>query len=267
MSEHDVHTRRENARAATGRFGIQEHTEPETELAALPDFRSRHARLLDAQLTDLRQQRDILMEERREEHLLDIARKLPADVRRITFRAEYDRDGERNMLLFDNAENDIDVVQLDPALTDHLYGVALDFGTPGDFVADEWLANEDDGYYWVDLDEETALRYADEFRSEVNNSMFPDTTMRESRSIVTWTERAIRARASSIGFTEIHLRINEENGGVSVVSFQTAGGTIAPYDESDSDHRFIAAQAESIPARSDSLTTTGRTDAPLRLGV
>ena len=251
--------RRESAREVTGRFGVQEHTAPEAVLAELPDFRGDRARQLDDQLTELRKQRDALMEERRDEHLLDIARKLPADVSRIVFRAEYNRDGEREMILFDHAEDDTDLVGLDTALTDHLYSVAFDFGTPGDYVADEWLDNEGDGYYWVDLDEETALGHAHDFRSEINGFRGPldALPLGAYRGNIAWTERAMRVRAHSVGIASINFAPTRDNDGVEVVSFRLADGTIVAPDDANDDHMFLAAQAQHLPARSEAMTATG----------
>lgn len=256
MGEHDIHTRRENAREASGQFGEQNHSAPEAELTELPDFRSDHARQLDAKLAEVRAQRDGLMEERREAHLVDVARLLPAGVRRVTFRTEYDRDGEKHMLMFDSAEDESDMVDLDKPLLDHLYAVAWDFGQPGDFVADDWMDGEDE-HYWIDLDEETALDQASRFRAEMQSaqSLHGIAPLHLHHGHVAWTERAMRTRAHEAGITAIHFDVPEDAAGVRVIGFDHADhGTITP-DDSNGDHMFLVGQGQQFPHRTDSMVS------------
>lgn len=261
--------RREDARENDGRFGEQEHSAPEAGLSVLPDFRSAHARNLDEQLTDLRTQRDALMERRREEHLLDIARALPAGITRVVFRADYDRDGEKHSLTFDHAEDENDLVNLGPALTDHLHSVAADFGSPGDFAADEWMDNEDEGYYWVELDEQTAVEHARGFRLEMKAAQRTQggAPLHLSNGHIAWTERAMRVRAHEAGISAIHLEVPEDAAGVRVVGFEHLDyGTITPAD-SNGDHMFIVGQAQQLPHRTDAMVKTSAPGAHLTMKV
>lgn len=259
---------RESARHNDGRFGEQDHTEPEVGLTPAPDFRSAHARRIDDKLAALRAERDRLMGERREEHLLDIARHLPASITRVTFRTEYDRDGEKHMLMFDSAEDERDIVNLDTNLTNHLYAVAWDFGQPGDFVADEWMDGEDE-HYWVNLDEETALQYASEFRQEMQAAQRTAgiAPLPLHYGHTAWTERAMRVRAHQAGITAIHLNIPEDASGTEVVSFEHVDRGIVPVDDGDNDHMFIVAQARQLPHPTDTMTKSGIAGAHLTLKV
>lgn len=263
----DTIARREDARQHDGRFGEQEHSAPDVTLATVPDYRSNHARQLDEQLDALRTQREQIMEARREEHLLDIARHVPAGVHRIVFRVEYDRDGEKQMLMFDYAEDESDMVDLDKPLTEHLYSVAWDFGRPGDFAADDWMAGED-GHYWVDLDEQTAIDHARHFRQEMQAALRTQgiAPLPLSHGHVTWTERAMRTRAHETGITAIHLRLPEDAAGVEVVGFEHIDLGTIPLDDGNGDHMFIAAQARQLPHRTDNMTVPVA-GAPLTLKV
>lgn len=264
----DTAVRREDARRRDGRFGEQEHTSPDVTLTAAPEYRSDHARKLDEQIDALAAQREQIMEARREEHLLDIARNVPAAVTRVVFRAEYDRDGEKSMLMFDYAEDERDMVTLDKALTEHLYTVAWDFGRPGDFAADNWMEGED-GHYWLHLDEDTALQYAHDFRNEMQAAQRTAgiAPLHLHHGHVAWTERAMRARAQAAGITEIHLHVPEDAAGVEVVGFRYADIGSVTVDDSDSDHMFLVGQAQQLPHRTEAMSDSGLAHAPLTLKV
>lgn len=245
---------RESARASDGTFGEQEHTAPEAQLSVLPDFRSARARDLDDKLAALRVQRDALMNERRDAHLLDIARHVPASVTRVTFLIQHDRDGDPHYLMFDHAKDEYDEAVLDPALTGYLYSVASDFGAPGDLVAGDWM-DGDESYYWIDLDEGTALENACSFRNKMEaaqrlNGIAP---LAFSDGHIAWTERAMRVRAQAAGITAIHFDVPEDAAGVRVVAFDHVDhGTIAP-DDSDNDHMFLVGQGQQFPHRTDRM--------------
>lgn len=259
MGGHSIHMqRREDAREDSGQFGVQEHSAPEATLTELPDFRSDRARLLDNQLAELRAERDELMERRRDEHLLDIARQMPAGITRVTFRVEYDRDGAPHFLLFDHAEDENDLNELGRAITDHMHSVAADFGAPGDFVADEWMDGEG-SYYWVDLDEDTAMQHARNFRQEMKAAQRTHgiAPLHLAHGHSAWTERAMRVRAHQAGITAIHFELPEDESGVRVVGFDHVDhGAISP-DDSDGDHMFLVGQGQQFPHRTESMKSDG----------
>ena len=262
--------RREAARSNDGTFGTQQHTAPDTTLAELPDFRSNRARMMDDEIAGHKKRLAKMMEARRDEHLLDLARQLPANVTRVVFRVDYGRDGDKEWLMYDHADgtDDIDTADISKPLQDHLYGVAADFGAPGDFVADDWMAGEDD-YYWVDLDEETALYHADSFDWEIKSEQERNghASLRAAYGRDTWVERAIRVRAHQAGIGAINLHLPEEKAGVEVVSFSDRDGNPVAFDETNNDHRFIRAQAERFPHRTESMKPSGIAAHPIRLEV
>lgn len=250
--------RREEARQRTGEFGEQQRSAPEAVLATEPpDFRSDLARQLDAKLDDLRAQRNALMEERREAHLVDIARAVPAGVTRIIFRTEHDRDGEPHYLTFDHAEDEADIVTLEREVHDHLSAVAWDFGQPGDFAADNWMDGDDGGYYFIDLDEQTAIDHARDFRTEMQAAQRTQggASLHLHYGHAAWTERAMRERAKAAGITAIHFDLPEDEAGVHVTGFDHVDhGAILP-DDSNGDHMFIVGQGQQFPHRTDAMVS------------
>lgn len=271
MNEHSIHTvRREESRNGDGTFGTQEHSAPEATLAELPDFRSDRARMMDGEIAGVKKRLAKMMEGRRDEHLLDIARQLPADVTRVVFRAEYDRDGNKHMLMYDHADDvaDIDTANISRPMQDWLYGVAWDFGAPGDFVADDWMDGENE-FYWVDLDEETALNHAHNFEWEMKAEQEQNgyASLRAALGRDAWVERAARARAYTAGIRAIHMHLPEEKSGVEVVLFETTAGEHIRPSEMNEDHQFIQQQIARLAHRTGTMTDSGIPTAPITLKV
>lgn len=269
MNEHSIHVaRREDARQGDGTFGAQTHSAPETALAEPPEYRSDRAQTLDDAISKQKAVLTELMEQRRWEHLNDLARNMPADATRVVFRAEMDTEGEPEMLMFDHVDTERDFASLDSALQSYLYGVALDFGTPGDFVADEWM-DSDDEFYFVDVDEETALYHAESLRTEMDLAQREGglAPLRLVNGFNAWVERATRTRAHQAGISRIHLRQAEERAGIEVVWFEHADGHVHRPDETANDHHFIRAQIQRLPHRSEGMKPGTNPDAPLILEV
>ncbi|SDH35599.1 hypothetical protein [Microbacterium sp. 77mftsu3.1] len=270
-----VEQRREDHRHGDGTFGKQDHTEPEATLTPEePTFTSEHGRRLEQEVAQAQAALDKVKDERREQHLIEMARYAPADVEVIVFRGQRDEEGTLDSLFFDHAEDEANDVSIDPAVSAHLYTVAWDFGSPGDYAADQWLDTdgsdeEEEVYYRIDLDEGTALLHAQHYR----DALYSDThdgglaPLQLRYGLDAWTERTMRTRAHKAGITNIYFGISEELAGVQVVAFDHVDhGRIAP-DDADGDHMFIVGQGQEFAHPTEAMVSTGDKDAPLSLKV
>jgi len=253
-----------------GQFAEKVQSDTEAAVVVPPDFRSDRARMMDDEIADIETRLGKMKEARRDQHLLDLARFLPAEVTRVVFRADHDEDGNEDSLSFDHADDieDIDFADLDPAMRDNLYAVAWDCGKPGDFVAGDWMDGED-GYYWVNVDEETALGHAEDFERAIAAEQEANgfASLRVAFGRNAWVERAARCRAHAAGIKNIHLHLPEDKAGVEVVWFEDRDGNLVRPDEANSDHRFIQAQVERLAHATESMKPSGNPDAPLTLEV
>lgn len=267
---------RENARHSNGTFGEQQHSAPEQDLVTPDSYRSHRTNELTAKAASLKEDLDRVKDARRAQHLLDISRAVPANITRVVFRVDCDDNDSPDFLMFDHSmTDDGNDEELAAPLKGYLYDVGLDFGSPGEFVAEDWMDGEDEPeggeqFRWIDLDEESALDNAAHFRAEMNAE-------REAGGLMSiqnldardaWTERAIRARAHQAGVTSVHLKFSD--GGEfpleTVWLNHVDRGMIRP-DNSDGDHMFIVGQVQTFTYRSAGMKPVTEPDAPLMLVV
>lgn len=258
---------RENARRKNGQFGEQHHSAPEASIPARPFVSARNEKLT-RQIEQLRAEIEKLEDARRAEDILDMARGLPAEVERVSFRVHYDQDGEEQHLFYEGVHGG-GIEEVDSETQNHLHSIAWDFARPGWSYAGDWFETDDDsrggdgpddyGYYWLELGGEASLAKAAEYRARYEKErelggLIPD-EVRDG--LHAWTERAMRIRAHELGVKRIRFRFPDHRSFLEVEGFEGAHGAFIPFDESNSDHRFISAQAENITYPSKQMHDTG----------
>jgi hypothetical protein len=268
---------REAARKPAGQFGEQQHSAPEAELTrASTDPRSPSLTKLLAEITELDARKKLLESAVVEEHIIDAARALPAEVRRVIYRVDPENENGPEMLMFEFAETQDgdDLEGLDPSLREQLYDAGFSFGMGEDLDYRGWVSEIDDCVA-LDFGEDEADRLIDRYQADIRRDMdeygIVDPQLR--RGLDAWLERSIRMKAADTGIARLHLRFAEDGpGSVEVVWFETAGNAlIAPEmlrpDPTNPDDVFILDRVQKFGYRSAGMKPSDQPDAPLTLEV
>lgn len=262
------------ARTANGRFGQQEHTAPEATLAtgAGPGYVSAHLDALHRKEAELKRQQTELAGVIVEEHIIDAARALPAQVRTVHYRVDPENEDGAKMLMFEYAadEDGEDLEDLDPNLLNFAYEVGWSFGQDDDLDYRNWVEEDETGeYVTLRFDEDEADRLIEKYQADIDQDRalhgVVDPQLRRGKDV--WLERSIRMRAAGAGIARVHLNYARGAGEVKVTGFEDAEGTLRTPNSDDPDEAFILARAQQFNRRTDGMRVLPDPDAGFTLDV
>jgi hypothetical protein len=265
------------ARTAGGQFGVQQHSAPEVTLDAHPHkprFDSDHLNALRKKEAELIRQQKELADVIVEEHIIDAARDLPVEVRKVFYRVDPDNENGPKMLMFESAEDadGNDVEDLDPALRSFAYEVGWSFGQGNDLDYRNWVDEHGDDSVSLDFDEHEADRLIEKYQADIDQDMaehgIVNPQLRRGKDV--WLERSIRMRAADAGISHVHLRFSEDGpSALEVVHFEDTRGAHRRPNGDDPDDAFILGRVRGFGYRSDGMRPAGndRPDAAFTLDV
>lgn len=262
------------AREANGRFGRQDHTAPEAELAvdAPVKHTSVHLDALHREEAKLQHRQRELAGVIVEEHIIDAARALPAEARTVHYRVDPKDEGGAKMLMFEFvADGDgEDLEDLDPNLRDFAYEVGWSFGHDDDLDYRGWVEEDETGeYVALRFDEDEADRLIEKYQADIDQDMalygFVDPQLRRGKEA--WLERSIRMRAADHGIARVHLNYAPGAEGVELTHFEDARGELRRPNADDPGDAFILARAAKFTRRTDGMQALPDPDTGFTLDV